>query len=177
MKLKNVFLSTLLALGPTMAMAQSTNIRVNPLGLLIGMLNADVDFKVGETFTIGPRLGYFSVKAGEVKASAFAIGARANIYVTGAAFTDGWYVGPSFTYSRVSFKDGTQEGSGGSIAIAAVGGYQWVWPSGFNMNLGLGPQYLTLPDTVKDDDGNSFNVSTLNSGILPAIEFTIGAAF
>ena len=85
--MKKILLLSTLFLTPA-AFAQSANVRVNPLGLLIGLFNADIDFKVTDTVTVGPQLSYLNWSLGSTSVKAYGIGARANFYLSGPVFTD-----------------------------------------------------------------------------------------
>lgn len=168
---------------------KSTNIRINPLGLLLGVIGADVDFGVGERFTIGPSIAYLKASTTDIYSdgvdyTAWSIGIRANFYLSGPRFHSGWYLAPSAAYIPVtvndSFSGDSYTATSGAFAISVLAGYQWVFRSGFNMTLGAGAAYYTTKKnvTVTDSSGNSQNVSTPSfAGVLPDLEFGLGWAF
>ncbi|HVJ64811.1 MAG TPA: hypothetical protein VM901_06120 [Bdellovibrionota bacterium] len=152
------------------------NVRINPVGFLIGFLNADLDFKLSETFTLGPSLGLINLSSGDTSLDAFAFGVRANLFLNGTAFTNSWYFGPSVTFGWAKLKTNSDEASTSLTSIKAIFGYQWVWPSGFNLAVAAGPQYLFLPKQVKNEAGNEIDTKVAR-GILPSGEFTVGFVF
>ena len=168
--MKKILLLSTLFLTPA-AFAQSTNVRVNPLGLLIGLFNADIDFKVTDTVTVGPQLSYLNWSLGSTSVKAYGIGARANFYLSGPVFTDGWYAAPAVAMAFASAKNSTDSASYSAVNVSGLFGYQWVWASGFNINLGFGASYSARPSSV---DG--IDISGL-SAVTPAIEFTLGKTF
>lgn len=162
----------------------NTNVRVSPLSMLVGYINAEVDFGLGENFTLGPSLGYWSLSSGVLKLSATNIGVRGNYYLSGKRISDGWFLGPTLTYLSVSLKEtilGVEyTASSSAFAIGAVFGYQWVWESGFNMNLAVGGGYYSTGSTtvLTSASGATKTENTPGiSGTVPALEFTLGYAF
>jgi len=162
--------------GSTFAADRAANVRVNPLGLLIGTLGAEIDIGVGESVTVGPAVSLMSLTAGTTSVNAFSFGVRANFYLGGPRFTDGWFVGPSAIYAPMTITVGDATGSANAFAIGAVAGYQWVWDSGFNINLAGGAAYYTAAADVTLDDDTSIAMPGF-SGVGPALEFSLGWAF
>lgn len=160
-------------LGFQSASANSTNIRFNPLGMLVGYINANVDFKVGSSWTIGPEVGYLNWDFSDTSVSATKFGVRANFFLGGNAFEDGWYIGPFAMYVSAEGKDDITSDTAkatGTI-IGALFGYGWFWNS-FNMMLGLGFQsYNINAEATTTVDFDSVN----RTGA--AFEWTIGWAF
>ncbi len=117
-----------------------------PVSLLTGALYAEFGVKVHDHiavivpfmiqyFDIAPlfpetkRLSMFSILSG--------VGAR--FYLTSKAFESGAYLQPDFKIGYTNFLRLQQ--SGLTINPAVKAGYQWVWDSGFTLNLGGGVQY------------------------------------
>lgn len=155
---------------------RSINVRVNPLGLLVGSLSADVDFAISDKFTIGPTLSYYSATLFTTTLSGFGIGARGNWYLSGNAMTDSWILGPQLGMSLFSISSGASKASSTGFYFGGIGGYQWVWKSGFNINLGLGANYYTQAGSAQASDGTTLTVPGF-SGIGPTGELTVGWAF
>lgn len=162
--------------GSNEAAAYDMNVRVNPLGLAFGIIGAEVDFKVGESMTVGPSLGILSTSLGTTSLNAYQIGARANFYLSGPAISDGWFAAPYASFLPMTIKSGNASASWSSFSAGALFGYQWVWESGFNMDVGLGASYYSTASSVTADDGSSLSVPGF-SGILPAFEWSVGYAF
>ncbi len=161
--------------GSTFAADRAANVRVNPLGLMTGTLGAEVDIGIGESFTAGPTASLVSVTVGSTSVSAFSFGVRSNFYLGGPRFTDGWFVGPSVLYAPMTISLGGASGTASAFAVGAVAGYQWVWDSGFNINLAGGAAYYASAADITLEDGTSVAVPL--SGTLPAFEFSLGWAF
>lgn len=187
-----IFSMMLISSSSFAATAKSMNVRVNPLAMLIGVVNADIDFGITDGITLGPSLSMLSAKSGvsgtgittsETKISAYSIGARANFYFSGVSFTDGWYFGPSASYLPVSVTEteGTDSYSAsmGAFSVSALLGYQWMWET-FNINLGLGAGYYSTSSSVTatTSSGKSTTVAVPSfSGVAPSLEFSLGYAF
>ena len=155
---------------------KSINVRVNPLGLLLGAISADVDFKISDKFTIGPTMSYYSASILGTKLSGFGIGARGNYYLTGDAMTDSFILGPQLGMSLFSVSSGNSKASSTGFYVGAIGGYQWVWQNGFNVNLGLGANYYSQAASAKASDGTSISVPGFH-GFGPTGELTVGWVF
>ena len=102
----------------------------------------------------------------------------------------GWYAGAQAGYStgKVKLESSTfsfggfglndvetvsSETNFSALKFGAKGGYQWVWNSGFSLDLNLGLAYNSF--SYDDESGN---FSTLKgSGILPNLGFGLGYAF
>lgn len=163
---------------------RKTNIRFGPIGLLFGYLNADVDFKVGKEWTLGPSVGYlnWNLSAGSTNYSvtAYSLGARANWYWEGTAINDGWYLGPSINYVNVKVDSNEYTATASGIGLTGIVGYNWMWES-FNIMLGGGLNVTTIPGEVevtKKSTNTREKVSTGRAGGAGlALEFTLGWAF
>lgn len=147
------------------AFAQSTNITVNPLGLLLGTANLGVEFKVSDNLTVGPSASFSHIKSGSESATGFGLGAKLDVYLSSDAFTDSWVLTPFFGWGRYSNNDDSINAFAGGVVF----GYYWIWPSGFNMNFGLGIQYISA-------DFDEIGLGDV-SAVLPAGNFSLGYAF
>lgn len=146
---------------------KSTNISTNPLGMLFGSINANVDFKVADRISAGPSFAYSSYTSGSSKATGIGLGANVGFYLSNKTFSDSWVLNLGLDYASVSNSATSAKASG--LAIGGTIGYGWFWDGGFNMGLGFGAQYLTL-------DFSSIGLTSI-SGVLPRISFTLGYAF
>lgn len=167
------------SLSPAMA---EVNLRVDPLGALIGAANVQLDIGVSNSWTLGPTLQYLNRSIDDYDATAYGVGVRANYYFSRPVFTQGWYLGPSVSYvnAKVTEDDslfGELEGTGSGLAFTLIGGYQWMWES-FNINLGAGPVVTTIGDITVENSNGTYKEKTdgIDAGGL-AIEFTLGWKF
>jgi len=154
-------------------------VKINPLGLIFGSANIAYERAINEksSFVIAPQFGGF--KLGGVKYSSFGAGAQYRFYLSGSkSAPEGFWAGPGVNYTSGKVKiddfnnneDETKFSSfGGNVMI----GNQWIFNSGFVIDLGGGISYQKFS---YKDEGGSF--STLKaSGILPALSFSIGYNF
>lgn len=155
--------------------AKKFNLRIDPLSFLIGFFNATFDVGVSDRISVGPQLGFWNFSLGDTKLTAFTAGVRANFFLTGPRFVDGWYVGPYFSYVHSSVSNASDSVSINAYSIGALMGYLWVWPSGFNMGLGFGGSYNNVPSQVVIS-GSTTSTPGL-TGVRAAIEWTMGMTF
>jgi hypothetical protein len=176
------FLLALLLL-PTIALAD-VNLRVSPLSFLVGGYYVELDVPVGGAWTLGPTLAFLNSRSDGFDVDGFGAGIRGNYFFAGEAFKQGWYFGPAVTYTKVRVEDnfggsiGKVEGEGSGIAFSALFGYHWFWEH-FNLNLGLGPSYLTMDRIRVKNSQNNYreDYSGDYTGFGVTAEFTIGWRF
>ena len=158
------------------------NFRFGPVGLLVGYVGANLDFKLGDSsWTLGPEVSYWDVDIFDVDFEATWLGLRANYYIGRPALTSGWYIGPYVSYAKVVTKDfdssrgGQGRGEDKSWRFGAIGGYTWIWNS-FNMMLGVGLQASTADDVRTYYPNGSFTEDDTRAAGLTG-EYTIGWVF
>lgn len=158
------------------AQTKFLNVRVNPLGLALGSLSGEADFRIGDKFTIGPSLSHFSANFFFTELTGWGIGARSNYYVTGSVFQDSWIVGTSVGLSTTKVRFGTEEASNIGGFVNALIGYQFVFKSGLNLQLALGGSWYSQDSEMTTEQGTVIDVPFYH-GIKPAAEFTVGYLF
>ena len=152
-------------------------IAFNPLGLLFLTLSGSYGIAVSDKIAlmVPLNLTYLSasVTYGSGKKSSdylFGIGSGfgARFYLAGQTF-DGLYLQPMGEIYWYSFG-----GSASALGLVGYGmlGYSWLWDSGFNLNLAGGAGYHYM-STKAEAKGDLFSLT----GILPALEFSIGYAW
>lgn len=151
--------------------AQSNVIKTNPLGLAFGNFNATYERVLGTSSSILIR-GQYMYKIFGLKVGLGGVGLGYRYYITHAKkpVPSGFYVNPQAVYSFGSMDDINDV----SVSISTIGlgaelGYQWAWPSGFVLDLGLGPMYTIVLGDNSDIE--------LASGIGPTATLAIGYAF
>jgi hypothetical protein len=147
------------------ATAASTNITVNPLGLFVGSANVSADFAVGEALAIGPSFSYAQIKSDDLTASSWGIGGGLSYFFNGTVFEDSWIANPFVNFGKSTLDSDSVSG----LTVGLLFNYGWFWPSGFNLYLGFGVQYLTA-------DFEALGLGSI-SGIVPALNFSLGWAF
>ncbi len=158
----------------------SMNFVFQPLPLLLGIVNFDLDFKLSKSMTLGPSLMYWDSDFLSTHIRAYSLGIRANFYPGGEALdSDGLYVGPSINYMSMKAEKNNLSAEIKGTVFTTVAGYQWIWDS-FNIMLGGGFTISNFPDkvTVKNTTSNSqeeVSVGVASTGL--ALEFGLGFAF
>lgn len=184
--LKKLIFGLLLCSSSAFAASGDTmNFRFSPIGLLVGQVAVDLDYKVADNWTVGPEVAYMHSSVSETDAltsnidiTGYGAGARANWFKNGT-YTDGLYVGPSLTYVSVkataSDAFGNISGSASAVVLSALVGYGWFWDS-FNMMLGGGAAVPLGNNqvTVTDSNGNQIK-SNVSSSL--ALEYSLGWTF
>jgi hypothetical protein len=182
---------------------RSVNFRVNPVMIGVGAWNVDVDFAVNNWLTLGPTFTYYlgnkrvTVFSGETiisdersKFGGYNFGVRANLYISGQRFTDGWILAPyaGIVPGTASFNRNGKEFEGKFTGVIAglVFSHQWIWASGLNLTVGAGFAYVGLPEntavTSKNGDGEIATASIMETmpfrrgKLLPSFDLTLGFA-
>jgi len=168
--MKKKFLSLFVALSFIgFLSAQKSVVKTNPIGLAFGNLNAKYETALNSKTSILVGANYFYKLFG-VSVNSFGLDGEYRFFFTNKKknVPEGFYIGPSVGVNFINQKD--IDYSATSLGIGATLGYQWIWDSGFVLDLGLGPQYTT----VLSESGTS---TTSFSGVLPRLSFAIGYAF
>ena len=139
--------------------AQSTTLKTSPGALAFGFFNACYEKVISDNASFQLSGGAF-FGFGDDDITAFNLGAGYRMYVTKKEAPRGFYIMPQ---AGVNF--GTDANS---LGIGADLGYQWVWDSGFVLDIGLGPNY-NIP--LGDDTSDDFD------GIFPRIILAVGYAW
>ena len=154
------------------------NLTFAPIGVLAGMINGTLDWKINDSWSAGGSLLFWNVTLGDWTFHATGAGVQATWY-EGGTFHDGWYVSPGISYATVSadysFLGTTGSGSGSATALGVVGGYGWYWNT-FNMSVGLGiaTGLGSSNLTVTDSGGTTQSTSVPTSA---GLDFRIGWVF
>ena len=165
------------------------NVRIAPLGALLGWYNIDAEMAVTDQFAIGPTVTILNLdpevdsNTDKVKldVSQQKFGVRGTYYPRGV-FQTGWYVTPMVQYYKVDVK-GTSTTTGtratadnSGVVFTGLVGYHWFWDN-FNLNLGAGYDFTTTGKTkVKFSDGRpDEEINTGGAGL--SLDFMIGIAF
>lgn len=102
------------------------NVRTNPIYVVIGAVNVEVDFAIDDRWTIGPIVTVDAVLED------YLVGVRINRY-RHPRDTNGWYTGLTARYSPTGLGSGEE-----FVSVRISEHYQWQWDN-FNLALGIGP--------------------------------------
>ena len=148
--------------------AQDQIIKTNPLGLAFGNFNATYEKVINEksSFLVSANYTY---RVFGVDVSAFGFGGAYRFYFSHAKkqVPEGFYINPQANFNFGSVDEFNYTG----IGIGAEIGYQWIWDSGVVLDLGIGPNYITLGGDTDDIDFDN------TSGIFPSATLAIGYSF
>lgn len=179
---KKIFLFLIIFISASSFANKKTrnNLRVSPITPFLGFLNIELDMPIHKRWTVGPSIIFKGSSSGNTKVSAYALGIRANFYISGKAFRDGWYLGPFAHYVdyEITRKDqaiGDMKGQSGIFSFGSFLGYQWVWDV-FNVNLGLGIQ-STSESSITLTKDNQEDTYSSDLGTQMSYEATIGFIF
>ncbi len=161
--------------------AQENSVKANPLAVFGGTDLFSYERAVTDKSSGIVGAGFSSFKFGDFKYQTIGGKAEYRYYFNSAL--EGWFAGAGVQYQngKVEVDSGsiTFDGSSSTsdeinfngIGVGAKGGYQWIWDSGFTLDLNLGLNYVSF--SYDDSDNSTF--STLKgSGILPALGFGLG---
>ncbi len=158
--------------------ARSTafNLRFAPLGFIFGSYSLNFDFAVGDRITVGPYLNYFNYNLLGLGISSVGGGVAMMYYLSGPRLSSSWYLSPEVGFGANSLSLNGATSSVAGLQARATVGYQWVWRSGFNLQLGAGVQYSSMSATQKVG-GQETQVTGGAVGVGPAFDFMLGQAF
>lgn len=156
------------------------NFRFQPLPLLVGLVNGSFDFKMSENWTLGPVMGLWNVKIGDVKLKASMIGVQGRYYFEPVFSEDTWYLAGGLNYATVDAElvdnSITYTGSASGASLSLGGGYHWFWES-FNMALGAHLALGRSEVEVKDSNGNKYRDSARNPSAGIGLDYSLGWTF
>lgn len=161
--------------------ADSWNARVEPLGLLLGLVNARIDYKLGEQFVFGPSILFWNLKVRDLRLRAAGVGLNGE-YFFDKAFESGWVIDGGINYSAASFENEDDNGTTKKTKLNAfrgqvLGGYHWFWGNTFNLALGAGLAANTIGKVkIKDQNDNVTEEKSIPAVTL-AFEANLGLTF
>ncbi len=171
--MKKLFISLLVVVACFSANAQQKNVvKTNPFALAIGSFNATYEKTLNSSSSILISGNYmFKLFGQDVTAGGLGVGYRYYFTHAKKEIPSGFYVMPEAVLSFGSIKDENDLKVGfSSFGIGAELGYQWVWSSGFSLDLGIGPIY----QFISGEDTSRFSKT---NAIVPTITVAIGYAF
>jgi hypothetical protein len=154
------------------------NLRFNPIVLLVGVINAELDYKLNDQVTVGPSLAFYSFKTSGVSVGGTNLGIQSRYFFKNFS-DDSWYVTGRGLYSTaeatISSLGIDYKGKYAGLLLGFGGGYHWFWDS-FNMNLGAGLLSSQGEIELTDSTGSKYP-TTASPGSSFYLEYTIGWLF
>lgn len=161
----------LLSAVPFLSAQYHTVFKTNPLSLLLGKANLTYEHVLDDQASLIGEISYRYRLFGE-DVTSLGLGAGYRYYFTHEQrpAPEGFYGQPQLglTFGRVA-----DEGSFVIAQLGAEAGYQWVWPSNFVLDLGLGFNFGRLSGRAED---YSFAKGRLWLP-LPSLTLAVGYAF
>ena len=115
-------------------------IKINPLSALLRTGSVFYERKVDDGMSVQLGVAYTGIKLDDTKFTGLAVTPEVRFYLKKHAPT-GLYAAPFLRYQNYSVSDDTDKGKYTSFGGGAVMGYQWVFGSGFALDLFFGPSY------------------------------------
>lgn len=179
--MKKILLASAFALFG-LANAQENSVKVNPFALLGGTDLVSYERAIGGASTVGVGVGIGGFKIADYKYSNVG-GSVFYRYYFGGTPLKGWYGLGGLSYSNGKAKynksifgeDLKFEHKYNSFGGNVRAGYQWVWDSGFTLDLNAGISYSSF--NYKTNDTVEEIVGLKSSGILPAVGVALGYSF
>jgi len=152
------------------ANAQSKIIKTNPLGLAFGNINVTCERVLSGSSSILVRSEYaYNLLGTKVNLGGAGLGYRYYITHVKKAVPNGFYVNPEIMLMVGTANSEEQNYGLFVLGIGAELGYQWVWNSGFTLDLGIGPMYSFMKSDSSDLQKTGF--------FIPMATVAIGFAF
>ena len=176
--MKKLFISLALLCVVMGSGAQTNIIKTNPIGFSFGSFNATYEMVISSSSSLVFKVQYnynlFLVDEiykviglEDVKSGGVGLGYRYYFTHLKKEVPTGFYINPQASFSFGSAKvDNSSKESLSILGLGAEIGYQFVWSSGFTLDLGIGPMY-----SIASSNGLSA------SGLLHSATLSIGYAF
>ncbi len=151
--------------------AQKNVLKMNPLGFAFGIYNLTYERALSSSTSFQVKGSFFSKLFG-LEVSSLGFDADFKYFITHKRkpSPEGFYIGPGISINKTSYSE-FNDGSATTFGIGGTVGYQWIWNSGFALDLGMGPKYLTILTSSDDLEGETI------SGVVPNFTLAIGYAF
>lgn len=145
--------------------AQTSLVKTNPIGYAFGTFSVSYEKVLNDKTSLVFSGNYNNGEFRDVDATLFAAGIGYRIYLTKKEAPRGFYLMPN-----IDIGSGTEDITEASFLVTSLGtdfGYQWIWNSGYAIDLGIRLDYKM----ISGDD------TTLKSGALPNAVFGFGIVF
>ena len=181
--MKKILLTAVAVFAFGFANAQENIIKANPLAVLGGTDLLSFEHKIGDNTSALLGLGYGGFSIGGAKYTSMGVEAQYRYYFEEAlkgfyaggqiGYTSGKVTLDSFDLVGFSMVSTSSETKFTSTIVGGKGGYQWVWSSGFSLDLNFGLAYNSFSYKSSDEDFANLK----GSGVLPNFGFGLGYAF
>lgn len=140
--MKKLFICAAMAFSFAGLKAQDVNntFKINPLSALLRTGSVFYERRISNGVTTQLGLAYTGLKLDETKFTGVVVTPEVRFYLKQYAPT-GFYAAPFVRYQNYTITDGIDKGNYSSIGGGVLGGYQWVYGSGFVLDLFFGPSF------------------------------------
>ena len=178
--MKKLVFIVLCMMNSSVVLASDWNVKTNPISLLIGATNAEVNYAVHDHFTIGLGGLVWSTEILDIEFTASEYHARFD-YWFHESFKQGWYIGAQVSKITMdlSTKVSGVKFSGDISSTGYLGqfGYHWQWDH-FNIDFGTYAGYYSFdPNIELTDSAGNIEKETVPAFGAVGAEFFIGWAF
>ena len=130
------------------AQEAKNTIKINPLSALLKTGSVFYERKLNEGTSLQLGVAYTGIKLDDTKFEGLAITPEVRFYLKQKAIS-GLYAAPFLRYQNYSVTDGTDKGTYTSFGGGALIGRQWVYGSGFVLDIFFGPSFNSGDYKVK----------------------------
>lgn len=161
--MKKTILSILLlsAIFSVKAQEAMNAIKINPISAILRTGSIFYERKLNDGISAQLGLSISGLKLDNVKYQGFSITPEVRFYMKKRAIS-GLYVAPYLRYQNYQLSADDKKGTLSSIGGGALVGRQWVFGSGFALDLFLGPSYNN--GTYKNESGSKPNINSFLEG-------------
>jgi hypothetical protein len=174
--MKKIFLGALTLLSMNFIKAQDNVVKVNPLSFFGGSDLVSYERKLTDNISGLVGLGYSSFSLSSYKYTSYGTELQGRYYFKDVleGFYGGAQAGLNLGKAKLDAGFISSDVSYTSIRLGAKAGYQWIWKSGFALDLNLGFGYNTFSYNA---GAGSSTAGLSGGGIRPNLGFGIGYAF
>lgn len=147
-------------------------VKVNPLGILFGVASVGYErvLDAKSSVQFNAYFGGLSVAGNKYTNLGAGVDYR-RYFGSSSEAPKGFYVSPGVGVLNTKVKVGSSNGTATGVSLKAVAGNQWVFGSGFVIDLNGGIQYTNITPKINGVNYDKY------SGVYPAIGFSLGYAF
>jgi len=154
--MKKKLLFTLLLTGllasKSFSQNESHTVKINPLSALLRIGSVFYEHKLSDKGSIQLGLAYTGIKFDDTKFSGLMVTPEYRFYPKENAL-NGLYLAPYLRYQNFKVTSNEDKGSYNSFGGGAVLGRQWIYKSGFTLDLFFGPSFNSGNYKAESGDG------------------------
>jgi len=155
-------------------------IKIEPFGALLGSYSMSYERVVSAKSSVQVDANYGNINLFGLRINTLGIGAGYRYYFSKAkSVPEGFFVSPTLSLSSLSlYMDATPTNkiTTGIFEGGVVAGYQWIFNSGLQLDLYVGPGYSSVTNVTVQDQEMQDYIGKL-SGFGPKLGFSIGYCF